>query len=97
MTQGDPYLQDGCDRTCLAASLCRAAVTVNTQTGRCEELRAKLYAAVSHIISTLLKIELIYDSSRSWTMRKTQHLEMAKVLELLQEIMEMTTAEDPPP
>ncbi|KAH8310080.1 hypothetical protein KR067_001763 [Drosophila pandora] len=48
VTQGDPYLQDGCDRTCLAASLCRAAVTVNTQTGRCEELRAKLYAALDN-------------------------------------------------
>ncbi|XP_070138052.1 sphingomyelin phosphodiesterase 1 [Drosophila bipectinata] len=48
VTQGDPYLQGGCDRTCLSGSLCRAAVTVNTQTGRCEELRAKLYAALDN-------------------------------------------------
>ncbi|KAH8278475.1 hypothetical protein KR018_003847 [Drosophila ironensis] len=50
--QGDPYLNGGCDRNCLAGSLCRAAVTVNTQTQRCEELREKLYAALDNEGST---------------------------------------------
>ncbi|KAH8382962.1 hypothetical protein KR009_006008 [Drosophila setifemur] len=48
VTQGDPYLNGGCDRTCLAGSLCRAAVTVNTQTERCEELRQKLFASLDN-------------------------------------------------
>ncbi|XP_037721090.1 sphingomyelin phosphodiesterase [Drosophila subpulchrella] len=48
VTSADPQVNEGCDRTCLAGSLCRAAVTVNSQRGRCEELLEKLYASLDN-------------------------------------------------
>ncbi|XP_017058776.1 sphingomyelin phosphodiesterase [Drosophila ficusphila] len=48
VTSADPQVNGGCDRTCLAGSLCRAAVTINSQRGRCEELREKLFAALDN-------------------------------------------------
>ncbi|KAM8706652.1 hypothetical protein ACLKA7_010851 [Drosophila subpalustris] len=46
VTSAEPQVTGGCDRHCLARSLCRAAVTVNDQTSRCEELRERLFKAL---------------------------------------------------
>ncbi|KAH8398701.1 hypothetical protein KR215_011863, partial [Drosophila sulfurigaster] len=46
VTSAEPQVSGGCDRNCLAGSLCRAATTVNDQTSRCQELRERLFAAV---------------------------------------------------
>ncbi|XP_020811362.1 sphingomyelin phosphodiesterase [Drosophila serrata] len=48
VTSADPQINGGCDRNCLAGSLCRAAVTINNQRGRCEELREKLFHALDN-------------------------------------------------
>ncbi|XP_017020886.1 sphingomyelin phosphodiesterase [Drosophila kikkawai] len=48
VTSADPQVNGGCDRNCLAGSLCRAAVTINNQRGRCEELREKLFFALDN-------------------------------------------------
>ncbi|XP_017845761.1 sphingomyelin phosphodiesterase-like [Drosophila busckii] len=46
VTLAEPRLTAGCDRYCLAATLCRAATTVNTQRERCEHLKKKLFIAL---------------------------------------------------
>ncbi|KAH8381288.1 hypothetical protein KR093_002108, partial [Drosophila rubida] len=46
VTSAEPQVSGGCDRNCLAGSLCRAATTINDQKARCEELRERLFAAV---------------------------------------------------
>jgi len=65
VTSADPQVNAGCDRTCLAGSLCRAAVTVNSQRGRCEELLEKLYASVSLYPEIQRHLKLKYKSNPS--------------------------------
>ncbi|XP_030556482.1 sphingomyelin phosphodiesterase [Drosophila novamexicana] len=48
VTSAEPKLTEGCGRDCLASSLCRAAVTVNNQRERCEELRTRLFEALDN-------------------------------------------------
>ncbi|EDW15479.1 uncharacterized protein Dmoj_GI24854 [Drosophila mojavensis] len=48
VTSAEPQLTSGCDRNCLAGSLCRAATTVNNQKERCEELKQRLFEALDN-------------------------------------------------
>ncbi|EDV91428.1 sphingomyelin phosphodiesterase 1 [Drosophila grimshawi] len=48
VTTADPQVTGGCDRNCLAGSLCAAAVSVNNKRERCEELRQKLFVALDN-------------------------------------------------
>ncbi|BFF93101.1 sphingomyelin phosphodiesterase [Drosophila madeirensis] len=48
VTSADPQINRGCDRNCLAGSLCRASVTINNQRERCEELRERLFLALDN-------------------------------------------------
>ncbi|XP_068152678.1 sphingomyelin phosphodiesterase 1 [Drosophila tropicalis] len=48
VTSADPQVNGGCDRNCLAGSLCRAAVNINDRTERCVELRERLFIALDN-------------------------------------------------